>query len=318
MPAYSGTNDYSQIDTTVPDGAVEPVLNLAPAVREIKRVAEAVMEKEHGSDGTHSAGAIITSYIADNAVTTAKVVDGAITSAKLASGATTPGAGTITGSQLANQTITQTQLANLSVGTAQVIANAITPAKLGGGSTAGQLLIADGSGNFAAVTMSGDATIASSGAISVNKTFTLPVIIANDLNHVTYSSAAWTTRSFTKTLDTNSLATFTGGGVFTLTIGSYLVFGTAQTFNTGLTQLRLASAPSGSPTTYTGVLYGLSSYAGLDANVGCDLFGAFTVSDATVLYQFQHYITYSGGNDDSGLVVGIADKLGEIILVKYA
>lgn len=204
MPAYDGTDNLNQWNSAQPNDSVEPVKNLGPAVREIKRVVEEVIEKEHNSDGTH---AVVNGIaLVDASVATAKLADGAITVDKLATGAVTAdkiAAGAVAVAGIADGTITGAKLAAQTVAATNLLGSAI----------AGQILISDGSNNMVLATISGDVSLAADGTTTVAIASSLAVtefaqIMTTGVAGGTLTTGVWTQRPFNSTQGDTS-----GGGV---------------------------------------------------------------------------------------------------------
>jgi len=312
MPTYDGTDDLSQLDVAVPNPLLEPISNDMLALKELKRVTVAVIEKAHNSDGTIKDNIIVDANFASKTITAASIADGTITSAQLAGGVGTPGALSVGTAALQDSSVTSAKILNGTIVGGDLAAKTVAVGNLDGGSTAGQIPITQGSNAILMKTISGDGTIDLDGVLAITKATTIPVVTAVNTAQITLTAADWTTRNFSEVVDSQNVAVFSGS--FTLATGSYIIFCSCQTFNTGLHQIRLATGTG----PYTAVLYGLSDFAGLDTNNTCTLFGAFDVVSSSTQYQIQHYIQYSHGVTDSGMSVGIADKYGELILVKYA
>lgn len=113
-------------------------------------------------------GNVTTAKINDLAVTTAKIADSQITTAKLATDSVdntilkddaTGVAGAVTADHIRSLAVTQAKINNAAVG----------PNQLFLGSASGHLLVADGSLKFQSVALSGDATILSTGVITLTQ-----------------------------------------------------------------------------------------------------------------------------------------------------
>lgn len=229
--AYDGTNNFSEWDVSKP-GLTELGNILGIAIQEAKRVTQAVVTKEHGSDGTHAAGVIVTGYIADDAVTTAKIVDGAVTSAKLAAGAVGTGqigAGSITSTQLAADSVTATQIAAGAVGTSEIAASAVTVAKMGG-ATSGVFLIGQAGGGFLQLALSGAISVnATTGVVSLANSNAVSIATIQDLKADgtaggTFTSGSLVRRDLNSLNDPSALLVSLSANIFTLPFGGKYMF----------------------------------------------------------------------------------------------
>jgi hypothetical protein len=120
------------------------------------------------------ADAVTNAKLADNAVETANIADSNVTAAKLATNAVYTAAlqgSAVTTSKIADSNVTTVKLADLNVTTGKLADDAVTPAKASFvndalASTSGHLMVGDGS-VFSNVAMSGDATLLSSGTLTI-------------------------------------------------------------------------------------------------------------------------------------------------------
>jgi hypothetical protein len=117
------------------------------------------------SDVTLADGSVTTAKIADDAVTTAKIAQG--TAGQLLLTNATPDTAwvTVTG-DVTISSAGVTSIANNAVTTAKIGNDQVTTAKIAQG-TAGQLLISNATPDTAWVSLSGDATVAGSGALTI-------------------------------------------------------------------------------------------------------------------------------------------------------
>lgn len=239
MP-YSGTNNFSQWDTSKPAGTEEGNV-LAPAVQEVKRVTQAVVEKEHNSDGTHTTGAIVTGYIADAAISTVKIADGAVTSGKLAAGVIGTTAitdGSVTTAKIATGAVTATQIAANAVGTAQLASSSVTVAQMGGATSAGQVLIGQAGGGFLQLVLSGALSVnATTGAVTLNNPISIDIAIIQDIKSPatdggTFTAGSLVVRDLNSISDPSALVTISANK-FMLPIGKYIIWAEAPAYVTG-------------------------------------------------------------------------------------
>ena len=116
-----------------------------------------------------AAGAISEIGIADGSITTAKLADSAVTSAKIADSAITSAKildGTIATADIADGAVDSAKILDGTIATADIADDAVTAAKIAQG-TAGQLLMSNATPDTAWLTMSGDATLAGTGALTI-------------------------------------------------------------------------------------------------------------------------------------------------------
>jgi len=171
-----------------------------------------------------AADAVTAAKLADDAVVTANIVDANVTAAKLASNAVTQAkvaddaigadelaASAVVTASIVDDAVTAAKLASDAVVTASIVDNAVTLAKMAGlargniilgdssgdpsaldASTSGRILVGDGN-DVASVAVSGDAALASNGALTVSS-------IGGD--NVTLGGAFTTSGSHTTTLTT--------------------------------------------------------------------------------------------------------------------
>lgn len=237
--AYDGTNNFSQWDVTRPANTeIGDVLGIA--IQEVKRVTQAVVELEHNSDGTHQAGAIISSYIADGAVGTDQIADGAVTAAKLGTGITGSDVladGTVGTAQIAAAAITTSLLATGAVTTAKIAANAVTAGQLGG-ATAGQIPIGQSSGGFLFLALSGALTVApTTGVVTLTNPISLEIAVlqeiqADGVDGGTFTSGSLVRRNLNSSADPGSIISLSANK-FTLQPGKYIIWAEAPAYVTG-------------------------------------------------------------------------------------
>jgi len=116
-----------------------------------------------------AAGAISEIGIADGSITTAKLADSAVTSAKIADSAITSAKildGTIATADIVDGAVDSAKILDGTIATADIADDAVTAAKIAQG-TAGQLLMSNATPDTAWLTMSGDATLAGTGALTI-------------------------------------------------------------------------------------------------------------------------------------------------------
>jgi len=133
-----------------------------------------------------NADSVITSMIADANVTTAKIADANVTTGKIADASVTTGKigdDAVTNAKLADDAVDSAQIADGAVISAALGADAVTNAKIADDAvgaehvdflsgvidgSAGELLVGNGSSAFAQVAISGDVSLASSGAVTIS------------------------------------------------------------------------------------------------------------------------------------------------------
>src|SRR5216117_2629703 len=188
-----------------------------------------------------AAGAIATTLVADgsittvkhadapNGITTSKVNDAQITEAKLADDSVTAAKLKDSASTDADRSATTDHIRDLAITTGKIAANAVTGAKMVAG-TSGQILVANGSGVFTPVAMSGDATISNAGVVTVGAQGFAKVIerAGNTVVGGVNVAATWNVRGVTvpwvKDFETvTSLVTLGASGKISVAAGTYLI-----------------------------------------------------------------------------------------------
>lgn len=247
MP-YTGTNNLSQLDVTLPLDT-EQVKNLPAAQREERRVLKTVLKVEHNDDGTHMAGAILTAYVKDANITTAKIADGAVTTVKMADGSVTAakldGSITTSTSGIADAAVTTVKLADGSVTTPKIADAQVTEAKLVQGTTlAGQILVSQSSGKYAPKTPSGAMTMSDAGIFTASSALSVAYAYLRDAEASTtpggtFTAGSWVARSFNTEIDPANLLTLGSGINITVIAGTYLCFASAPAWKCDAHQVRL-------------------------------------------------------------------------------
>jgi hypothetical protein len=115
---------------------------------------------------------ILSSHIKDGEVKTDDIADDAVTSAKIDEADGTTGQDTTTGSgvktgHIQDDAVTADKIADGAIGAVAIGDNSVTLAKLEDAAAAGQIIVADATNSPAYVTMSGDATISATGALTI-------------------------------------------------------------------------------------------------------------------------------------------------------
>ncbi len=163
---------------------------------------------------------VATSNINDLAVTTAKLAADSVDSAKLKDSSSTD----------ADRAVTTDHIRDSAVTTGKIAANAVTGAKMVAG-TSGQILVANGSGVFTPVSVTGDAAISNAGVVTIGAAGHGKVIerAANTVVGGVNSAATWNIRGVTvpwiKEYETvTSMIDITAGsGKISLAAGTYLL-----------------------------------------------------------------------------------------------
>lgn len=240
--AYDGTDNLSQWDETRPNGATEKGKILGNAVKEIKRVVTAVIEKEHNSDGSHKAGATSGAALADDsidaiklksnsvtapkiaadAVETVKIKDAAVETAKIKDGAvTTPKLpdGAVTGPKLSNQSVDATKMK------AEVTDVAKIP-----------IVQADGSVSYMPITGAITLTAAGLVAIAANllsiKVATVKEVQSQGVEGGTFTSGLDVVRVLNTVNDPNSMLALATNQI-TLQAGTYFILASVPGYGCG-------------------------------------------------------------------------------------
>lgn len=237
--AYDGTDNFSQWDVTRPANTEQGNV-LGVAIQEVKRVVQAVVELEHNSDGSHQAGSIVQSYIANDAVGTDQIADGAVTADKLAANIVDSGSladGAVGTTQLADDAVTNAKLAANAVETTSIANSAVTPTKLGGATANGQILVGQVAGGWNAVTMTGDATISETGVVSLASVLAIDVAIIQDIKNNgvdggTFTSGSFVTRDLNSLSDPGSLISLSANK-FSIPPGQYIIWAEVPAYVTG-------------------------------------------------------------------------------------
>ena len=177
------------IDTAqLADGAVNTARLASDAVTGAK-IADDAIDSEHYTDGS-----IDTAHLGDLQVTTAKIAADAITGAKIADDAINSEHytdGSIDTAHIGDDQVTLAKMAAITRGSLIVGGSSNAPTALAA-KTSGQILVGDGT-DLASVAVSGDATLAANGALTVSS-------IGGD--SVTLGGAFTTSGSHTTTLTT--------------------------------------------------------------------------------------------------------------------
>jgi hypothetical protein len=204
-----------------------------------------------------AAGVISTTAIADGSITTvkhadspngitaAKINDGEISTAKLANDSVDATKLKDSASTDADRAVTTDHIRDSAISTAKIAANAVTGAKLLAG-TSGQILVANGSGVFTAVSMSGDAVISNTGVVTVG-TLGFAKVIERAGNTVVGGgnlAVTWNPRgvfvAWTKDWETvASMVTIGASGKISLAAGTYIIEAFSPAFKVDEHILRL-------------------------------------------------------------------------------
>jgi hypothetical protein len=124
--------------------------------------------------------AVTTDKILNDAVTSVKIVDNAVTAGKIANDA-------VTADKIATDAVTAVKIANDAVATAKIANSAVTLAKMAQ-QAAGQIIVGQAAGDDQSVAVSGDATLAANGALTIANDAIAEAKIAN--NAVTVNKIA--------------------------------------------------------------------------------------------------------------------------------
>lgn len=282
-PPYNGTNDLNQWNSAQPNDAVEPGANLGPAVREIKRIVEEVVEKEHNSDGTHAS--VNGSALVAASVTGDKLALGAVDSTALAAGA-------VTSINLAADAVTTAAIADDAITADQLAAKAVGVAALDGGATAAQIYVTQAGGAVSLVTPSGDATMDADGKFTVNISSNLAAtlfgeILNQNTSGGTLTAATWTQRTLNSTVfdTTGGKVTLSSNVITVQTPGLYMIDASFVSGpNVQLTQVKLQDITvSGTP---VDIAFGQIVAAPTGSQVSVPLNTILQITVANTLLQF--------------------------------
>lgn len=299
-------------------------------------------------------GTVSTPDLRDSAVSAAKLADGAVTENKLGalSVATSKlqllsvtaaqiADATITGAKMVAKTVDTTQIADDAIQPAQIDDNAVltaailngqvTPAKLANGTAEGQILVSGANPYaFAAVTMSGGASINASGVVTLANTGI--VEIEERTNAGTGGGGAgattWNLRgvtiAWTKTYDTvmsgggASFVSLTSGQApITVSAGTYIIAASAPGYKTGAHQIRLARYNS--TNVFQEAIWGSSETAPAAANIQSRSRVEGVVTFAAGDYiKVEHYTTAAEAVDGLGVPCSSPATAGETTYEVYA
>ena len=176
----------------IKDNGVVTAKIASNAVDSSKIASNAVIAAKIASNAVESSkiasAAVSTAKIADNAVSTAKIAGAAVTLAKIenlaatqflvGNGSNRPAAVAMSGDATLSNAGAVT-IANNAISTAKIANAAVTLGKLANVG-AGKILVGDGAGAAAAVTMSGDATLASAGGLTIANNAIISAKIADN------------------------------------------------------------------------------------------------------------------------------------------
>lgn len=254
-----------------------------------------------------SDGAVTTVKHADapNGITTAKINDSQVTEAKLADDSVTAAKLKDSASTDADRAVTTDHIRDSAVTSAKIAANAVTVAKLETASS-GQILVADGSGAFKKVTMSGDATINASGVVTVGALGYAKIVerAGNTVVGGANSATTWNVRgnivSWVKEWETvASLVTLGASGKISLAAGTYLIEASSPAYKTDEHILRLVRYNSSDVVQET--FYGTSELSNAADAVQSRSFviakSAFVASD---YFKLEHWTKTANATDGMG------------------
>lgn len=166
-----------------------------------------------------SPNGVATAKLQDLAVTTAKIDNKAVTDTKLANDATTD----------ANRAVGTDHLKDLAVTNAKIAANTIVAADKLTTGLSGQIMVADGSGKFQKVTLTGDATLSSAGVLTIGSGGLACVRerVGNTVVGGASAATTWQVRgvsaAWQKEWETVSLVTIGASGKISLAAGTYMI-----------------------------------------------------------------------------------------------
>lgn len=235
MP-YTATNNLNDLVETQPVVSTEPVSNLGLAELETRRTFKAVILNQHNADGTHKT-------LPGSAITAASVPAGSFVAKAVHTGDINDKA--VTATQIADTTITAAQIAATTITGAQVADKTLAPGKLSS-TTPARILVANSSGGYTEVAMSGAATITTAGVVSLAATSAgqaiaiFQDILATGSDGGTFTSGAWQKRVLNSTLIDSAMLFNLSSSVLTWsTPGTYYIRAEACGYGVDLHQLRL-------------------------------------------------------------------------------
>jgi hypothetical protein len=230
--------------------------------------------------------AVTANELADNAVTEDKILDGAVTEDKL-------GAAAVVASKLDDD----------AVETSKIKDEAVTLGKLADSLGAGRILVSDSGNRFADVVLSGDATMSSTGVLSLNSkgVIVLHETLSNTVACGSASATTWHTRGYhatdihwVKQIDsaTNLYAEPASNGRIVLKAGTYIISASAPAYAVGLHKIKLEHYLAAGPT-LAATVYGSSEVAPATPNAQTRSFvqACITIATSGDFLLIKHYTT---------------------------
>lgn len=279
--------------------------------------------------------AVTTAKLADASVTTDKIVAGAVTAATIATGTITStqlAANAIVTAAITSKAVTTDKIDDEAVTGTQIAANTVTPAELVNATGAGYILVGSATTPypFAAVAVSGDATLSAAGVLTL---ITSGIVeLEERANRGTACGGAtitaWNTRgtatAWTKTYDTltsSFLTNSSGSPKVFLSAGTYFISAAAPGYKVGLHQLRIARYNGSN--VFIEAVWGSSETAPLATAAADSVQTRSTVSGKVTFaagdyFQLEHYTTLAEAVDGLGLPVTAPATNGEVVYEVYA
>lgn len=253
---------------------------------------------------------VTTGKISDLAVTTGKLADNAVTAAKLSSSASTDTSRAVSTDHIKDLAVTAAKIAVGAVG-----ADALSP-----GSSA-QILVADGSGKFQKVTLSGAATISNTGVLTLATTgyASIRELAANTVSAGAASATTWNVRGvttvWTKDWETLAMATLGAAGKIALVAGTYLIEVSCPAYKTDAHVCRINRFNSSDASVE--IVYGTPEIAAAanSEQTRSIAYGKMTFASGDY-FKVEHYTTSAEVGDGLGKAAGVGSTNEVYAIVK--
>lgn len=256
-------------------------------------------------------GSVSTVKLADapNGVTAAKINTGEISTAKLAALAVTDAKLASHASDDASRAVGSDHIKALSVTSGKIAVGAVGPDQMATGSSA-QILVADGSGKFQKVSLTGDASLSNTGVLTLSNVGRASVRerAGNNVDAGAAAAATWNTRgvatAWTKEWETiASMVTIGTAGKISLAAGTYIIETSCPAYKVDEHISRIARYNSSDVLQET--FYGTSAVAAAAGGEQTDTLAiakmTFAASD---YFKVEHFSTASQAVDGLGHASG--------------